>query len=325
MALPETFKIKALTELREDELRKSQSLQHFREWIAKQSHIKNCRTGLFDVLEPEHFWWDVVKLYVSISDENFLLRFLRVKKYSNADAVKMLEKLLVSCETHPEWFRHLTLDDDDRMRELFESGFIFPLKDRDENGCRVIMLQARKLDTKRFTFTDVLKAINFVIFTLLEEPETQIAGFVYVIDHKDISMDYVGIFSLTEMRDYLKCIQNAIPCRQKQAYFVHLPGFAVKLTDFAKGFVSSKLKERAFFYKDFDKLFGHLDPKILPKEFGGTIPVKEMMDHFIQIARGFDKNLRRSDEQSIDLSFIKSNDIETIGSFKRLEIDWLFK
>lgn len=36
---------KAKNELREDESRKQQSLEQFREWIAKHPFIKSCRTG----------------------------------------------------------------------------------------------------------------------------------------------------------------------------------------------------------------------------------------------------------------------------------------
>lgn len=36
---------KAKIEVREDETRKQQSLEQFREWIAKHPFIKNCRTG----------------------------------------------------------------------------------------------------------------------------------------------------------------------------------------------------------------------------------------------------------------------------------------
>jgi hypothetical protein len=55
---PELQKM-AKDELREDENTRNQSLAQFREWIAKHPHIKRCRT-----------------------DAAFLLRFLRVKKYS---------------------------------------------------------------------------------------------------------------------------------------------------------------------------------------------------------------------------------------------------
>lgn len=36
---------KARDELREDDTRKEQALQHFREWIAKHPFIKNIRQG----------------------------------------------------------------------------------------------------------------------------------------------------------------------------------------------------------------------------------------------------------------------------------------
>lgn len=45
MELPEAFKAKALSELREDDIRKRQALEQFREWIGKQGHIDNCRMG----------------------------------------------------------------------------------------------------------------------------------------------------------------------------------------------------------------------------------------------------------------------------------------
>lgn len=233
----------------------------------------------------------------------------------------MLEKFLISCETHPKWFRNLTFDDD-RMRQLYESAYIFPLQERNEDGCRVIMIQAGKLDTKKFTFSDVLKIINLVIFTLLEESETQIAGFVYIIDHENISMDYVGLFSLIDMKNYLKCIQSAIPCRQKQGIWVHLPTFAVRLTDLGKSLVSSKLRQRAFFYKDFDNIYGHVDAKILPKEYGGQTPIKEMMKNFEEIAEKFKNKLKQIDDQHIDLKLVKRHDVDTIDSFRQLEIDW---
>lgn len=232
----------------------------------------------------------------------------------------MFEKFLASCQTYQQWFRNLSLDDA-RLRELYESGYIFPLKDRDPNGCRIIMIQAKNLDTKKFNFSDIVRIINLVIFTLLEEPETQITGFVYIFDHKDITMDYISLFSLIDIRNYLKCVQNAMPGRQKRAIWVNLPSFAVKLTDLCKPLVSAKLRERACFYKDMNNVYGHIDPKTLPKEYGGQTPLKEMMEIFRILAETHKAKLVRIDQQCIDLDKIKSLDLEMGNSFKKLEID----
>jgi hypothetical protein len=45
MELQEPYKSKALAELREEDSRKTQSLEQFREWISKQDHISNPRGG----------------------------------------------------------------------------------------------------------------------------------------------------------------------------------------------------------------------------------------------------------------------------------------
>ncbi|CRK93842.1 CLUMA_CG007369, isoform A [Clunio marinus] len=297
MELSDEFKIKAFKELREDGTRKKQALEQFREWISKQGHITKCRI-----------------------DDDFLLRFLRVKKYSNDQAFKMLEKYLVSCESYPQWFRSLNLDDE-RIKEIYQSGYIFPLKDRDENGCRVILIRACKLDTKKFTFADILKSINFVIFTLLEEAETQIAGFVFIVDHKNITMDYVTLFSIIDLKNYLKCIQSAIPCRQKLGLFVNLPSFAVTLTEIGKAFISVKLRERAFFYKDSKHLKDHVNLKILPEEYGGCISTEDMIEDFKTIVERNKTKLKTSDEINIDLKCVKDGESDVVNSFRMLDID----
>lgn len=239
MELNEKFKLKAQVELREDDTRKHQALEQFREWISKQGHIKNCRTG-------NNYWrsWRGQKSHSlpPLPDDNFLLRFLRAKKYSNANAFKMLETFLIRSQMFPQWFKRVSIFDDERINELYSSGYIFPLPERDSNGARVIFVQASKLNTAKFTFTDILKILNFVIFTLLEEEETQIAGFVYILDQKDISMDYILLFSLFDVKSYLECVQSAIPARQKRAIWLNLPPFAVKLAEFMKSLVCIALE-----------------------------------------------------------------------------------
>lgn len=43
--LTDKFMEMAKTELREDDKRKEQALEHFREWIQKHQYIKNIRQG----------------------------------------------------------------------------------------------------------------------------------------------------------------------------------------------------------------------------------------------------------------------------------------
>ncbi|CAO1301096.1 unnamed protein product [Diamesa serratosioi] len=233
----------------------------------------------------------------------------------------MMEKFLVANQTYPEWFEHLTYEDV-KLKELYDSGYIVPLPQRDENGCRVILIQAAKLDANKYTCCDILRIINLVLGILLEEHETQIAGFVYIIDHKDITMKYISLFSLIDVKNYLNCIQNAVPGRQKKLFMVHLPSFAVILVDFAKSLISKKLKSRVFVANNAEELHKNVQQNILPKEYGGVIPVSEMMENFRSTMHQHqDKLLIESIIEFKPKHQTTSANSGVAGSFRKLEID----
>lgn len=93
--------------LRENETLRQQSLDQMREWIAKDPYIKHCRT-----------------------DSNFLLRFLRTKKYNVPVACALLQKFLINREMYPKWFKNLDLNDPLLIKLLLD-GFFLPLPEKD--------------------------------------------------------------------------------------------------------------------------------------------------------------------------------------------------
>ena len=105
----------ARAELREDVNTREQALERFREWISKDSSIKNCRT-----------------------DAVFLLRFLRTKKFSLPLAQEMLKRYLTMRQLYPDWFQNLDINDPD-LEAIIDSGYLVPLLERDEHGRQVIL------------------------------------------------------------------------------------------------------------------------------------------------------------------------------------------
>lgn len=91
----------ARRELREDEASRTQALQSFRHWISKNPRIENCRL-----------------------DANFLLRFLRFKKFSVPQAQEALERYLLLRRTFSIAFRDLDIRNP-RMTELIDRGVVF--------------------------------------------------------------------------------------------------------------------------------------------------------------------------------------------------------
>lgn len=110
----------AKKELRENESAREQSLEQFRDWIKKNQDIANVRT-----------------------DDRFLLRFLRAKKFSVPMAEQMLLKYLNLRHTFPTMIKKLDFLEP-KVASLINSGYIFASPVRDSKGRRVIIAFASK-------------------------------------------------------------------------------------------------------------------------------------------------------------------------------------
>lgn len=71
-------------ELREEKSVRENALRHLKEWLSKNPDVENVR-----------------------SDDNFLLRFLRTKKFSIPMAEQMILKYLNLRQTMPNYFHNL--------------------------------------------------------------------------------------------------------------------------------------------------------------------------------------------------------------------------
>jgi hypothetical protein len=62
------------------------------------------------------------------------------------------------------------------MMELYRTGYIFPLTERDEEGKKIVFIQLKRLNPEYFTSADAIRLSAVITAALLEEEETQIAG-----------------------------------------------------------------------------------------------------------------------------------------------------
>lgn len=245
------FRQIAKDELREDDNIRTQALAQFREWIAKHPNIRRCRT-----------------------DAVFLLRFLRVKKFSLQPACEMLEKYLTIRQLYPQWFRNLDIEDK-ALEEIIDSGYVVPLPERDEHGRQLILTCGAKFDPYRFTSSQMARAHSLVTEALLDDEVSQVAGYSHINDEEGLSMGLLSLWSLTDVRAMLKCIQvnkkkfslsrslillkftlfyifvvllyikqNSTPMRFKESHFVNLPQYANKFLEFVMSVLNEKLKKR---------------------------------------------------------------------------------
>jgi len=243
----------ALEELGETKELRDFALTELKDWLQSQPHIQNCRT-----------------------DDNFLLRFLRMQKFRVEKSYAVLEKYLMMREDNPGYFRNLDILNP-ALKELVLSGFMFVLPQCDSSGRRVIFHIPRLLDTSRHSMEDVIKVIAITLETLLEDNENQIRGLSCIVDASNLSLAHMTFWNPIELRRVINLCENSIPMRHKGVNYIHLPSFVNTMFNFVKAILSKKIQNRIYIHKTFGELEQRVGGvEILPQEYGGTIPISTM-------------------------------------------------
>ncbi|KAL1379229.1 hypothetical protein pipiens_015053 [Culex pipiens pipiens] len=202
---------------------REQSLTQMREWIAKHPYIRKCRT-----------------------DSLFLLRFLRMRKFSVPRAQETLERYLAMRQTFPQWFQKLDPNEPD-MAELLDDNQ-FQLLGRDSKGRAVVLIRLKSFNAEKFTSAHQARAMMLFLETIFDDEESQIGGYVAILDYADISMRLVAVWSLMDVKNFMNCVNHSLPVSIKEVHAVRLPKFAVVIAELALSCLSQKLKDRVFFW-----------------------------------------------------------------------------
>lgn len=97
-----------------------------------------------------------------------------------------------------------------RFVEIVTSGYLIPLPERDVHGRQVILSLASKFDPYKYTSEEMARTHSLICETLLDDEESQVAGYTYVNDESGLSMGLVSLWSLSEIKTMIKCIQVCI-------------------------------------------------------------------------------------------------------------------
>ncbi|OQR68061.1 clavesin-2-like [Tropilaelaps mercedesae] len=241
-----------------DEHLKQKMLQEFREWVKLQPHFINCRT-----------------------DDSFLLRFLRTRKYCLQSAQDTLDRYLTVRTHYPVFFKNPDLSDEG-LKDILSRGYLFPLIEKDPEGRTIVFGLAGALDTSRHKPIDIYRAFSMTFEALLEDEVNQRKGFTYILDESGFRLHHLAHVNLRDVQRVMISGEKGYPMRHKSIHWVNVPRYISALTDFVLSFFSPKLQKRMFVHTDVNSLHKEFDPKILPLEFGGSVPWKTMCDTWLE-------------------------------------------
>lgn len=197
-----------------------------------------------------------------------------------------------------------------RVWELFNCGYAFPLLDRDNEHKKIIFIQVRKFDTTKFNSCDAIRLLALIVGTLMEEEETQIAGLSSISDYTDVTYQYFNLFSINDIKNFAHMTRVASVGREKENYFVNLPPFASFLFEIGKKALNEKLRNRLILTRTMDELKrNHVNEKILPRECGGgNVSESEMLNSFKELYKKHESKILKIKDCDIDWETVDSKD-----------------
>lgn len=139
------------------------------------------------------------------TDEKYLLRFLRARKFDEERAFQLLCAHIEFKRSNRDLFDGLCLEN---LRHVLEEGFPGVLESRDFNGSRVLVLFPGRWATEMFSFKEIVKALVFTMEELIAEEETQVNGIIAIVDFTDWSLTkHARFISIRELRNVIKIFQ----------------------------------------------------------------------------------------------------------------------
>ncbi|XP_059501880.1 clavesin-1-like isoform X1 [Stegostoma tigrinum] len=210
------------------------------------------------------------------TDDAFILRFLRARKFNHFEAFKLLAQYFQYRQQNLDMFKNFKADDPGIKRALMD-GFPGVFQHPDHYGRKILALFAANWDQSRNTFVDILRAILLSLEILIEDPELQINGFMLIIDWSNFTFKQASKLTPTILRLAIEGLQDSFPARFGGIHFVNQPWYIHALYTIIKPFLKDKTKKRIFLHgNNLNNLHQLIHPEYLPSEFGGTLPPYDM-------------------------------------------------
>ncbi|KFM57145.1 Alpha-tocopherol transfer protein-like protein, partial [Stegodyphus mimosarum] len=202
-------------------------------------------------------------------DDNFLLMFLRARKFDCSSATNLIKKYYSAQLNYPSMFRNYTPKS---CMNVMKCNLHYFLPYRSPDGCAVLLSKFGKWDPKLLSCENLLKFNLMCNEMAIQNPVTQICGVITIADMKDFSWSHLWQIPVSDVRCFVSTLQDCLPVRDKAIHIIHHSSIFSILFALVKPLLSQKVKNRIYFHgDDLNSLHQHLPPEILPESLGGKL------------------------------------------------------
>ncbi|KAG8192974.1 hypothetical protein JTE90_028096 [Oedothorax gibbosus] len=201
------------------------------------------------------------------SDDEYLIQFLRARKYDVKKAFALLQNKYKVKKSYSEVYDDCDFDE---VLKVYTTGAACCLPYRDEDGCVVVVFKMEKWKPEEFNVVTILSAMTVIILYCIEDAATQICGIRIMVDVKGASLRQLRCLTPRYIQLFSKALRNCLPCRFKGIHIYNESTIFQYIWSILKLFLTEKINKRVHFHGDNQKQLHKFLPKaILPGEYGG--------------------------------------------------------
>lgn len=292
-------------ELNEDPKRIESDIQHIKDWIAKQPHLR------------------------ARSDDQWIIAFLRGCKYSLERVKEKIDLYYTLRTTAADLWQYKY--NEAKFMEIIDLGAVLILpKSQTVISPRVILIRSGCYDPNKYHISEILAVSNVIREIAMYDDDTfAIAGGIALQDLSGTTAAHVLQMTPTMRKKMILSGQASSPMRAKGTHFINTPAGFETVFNLMKGLLSEKNRSRLFVHnKNYEELYKYIPKELLPAEYGGnagTIP--ELVDYWkkkiIQHSSWLEEDFNNGTDESKRPGKPKTaEDLFGVdGSFRQLEFD----
>ena len=120
------------------------------------------------------------------TDDSFVLRFLRARKFDVFEAFKLFSRYFEYRQQNKYLFKNFVATERG-VKNALQDGFPGVIDSTDHYGHKILVLFSANWDNKSYGLASIYRAILLTLEKLIESEEVQINGFVIIVDWSQFS------------------------------------------------------------------------------------------------------------------------------------------